>query len=123
MATRWIRIAGALLAALMVAGCTVRSELPSTSTSPLDDSGSVVVEVGDNTFTPDAVEVVVGDTVVWDFDATRRNHDVSFIDDPARASDILDDGAWSTSFDEPGTYPYECTLHSGMGGQVVVTGG
>lgn len=123
MAARRIRIAGALLVALMVAGCTVTSELPSTSTSPPDDSGSVVVEVGDNTFTPDAVEVAVGDKVVWDFDAARRTHDVSFIDDPARASGILDDGTWSTSFDGPGTYPYECTLHSGMDGQVVVTGG
>jgi plastocyanin len=123
MAVGRVRIAGALAAALLVAGCTSTSESHSTSEAPSSEAGSLVVVVGDNEFTPDALEVAAGDTVVWDFDPARRPHDVSFLDDPSRASGVLDDGSWSTSFDEPGTYPYECTLHSGMDGQVVVTDG
>jgi plastocyanin len=121
MATRRNCMAGALLAALTVSGCTLTSDPPPTSTSSMSEA-ELVVEVGDNEFTPDAVEVAVGDTVVWTFDPARRAHDVSFIDEPDRASGILDDGTWSTRFDEPGTHVYECTLHPGMDGQVVVTG-
>jgi plastocyanin len=122
MATRRNCMAGALLAALMVSGCTFTSDPAPTSTSPLPEA-DLVIEVGDNEFTPDAIEVAVGDTVVWKFDPARRPHDVSFIDEPDRASGILDDGTWSTRFDEPGTYRYECMLHSGMDGQVVVIDG
>ena len=79
------------------------------------------VEVGDNHFSPQSVEVSVGDTVTWNFSTAGQPHDVVF--DDHRGSDILDSGTWSTSFDEPGTYAYECTLHSGMTGQVVVVTG
>jgi plastocyanin len=122
MVARRARTPGLLLAALIIAGCTSTSEPPSTSTPPPDDPGVVVIDVGDNEFTPEVVEVALGETVVWNFDAARRLHDVSFLNDPARASGILDGGTWTTSFDESGTYPYGCTLHSSMGGRVVVTG-
>jgi plastocyanin len=31
-------------------------------------------------------------------------------------------GTFRHTFDEPGTYPYECTIHPGMGGRIVVEG-
>lgn len=85
-----------------------------------DEVGSVVIEVRDNSFAPDGTEVAVGETVTWDFSTADRPHDVVF--DDQRGSAILEDGTWSTSFDQPGTYAYECTLHSGMTGQITVTG-
>ncbi|MGM0619248.1 MAG: cupredoxin domain-containing protein [Actinomycetota bacterium] len=33
-----------------------------------------------------------------------------------------DGEARATTFDEPGSYPYECTLHPGMTGLITVTG-
>lgn len=81
--------------------------------------GDIVIEVRDDSFAPDAVEVAVGETVTWDFSTADRAHDVVF--DDQRDSDILEEGTWSTSFDQPDTYAYECTLHSGMTGQITVT--
>jgi plastocyanin len=123
MAARRTRIPAALLVALLAGACTDTTEASPPPTSPPTEAGSLVVAVADNTFTPEVVGVAVGDTVVWDSDPARRPHDVAFPADPDRASGTLDSGTWSTSFDEPGTYPYECTLHAGMTGQVVVTGG
>ena len=37
-----------------------------------------------------------------------------------RSSDTIDEGTWTTSFDEPGIYSYQCTVHSGMTGQIIV---
>lgn len=85
-----------------------------------DEVGSVVIEVGDNSFAPDETEVAVGEIVTWDFSTADRPHDVVF--DDQHGSAILEEGTWSTSFDQPGTYAYECTLHSGMTGQITVTG-
>jgi plastocyanin len=123
MAARRTRIPAALLVALLAAACADATEASPPPTSQPTAVGSLVVAVADNTFMPEVVEVAVGDTVVWDLDSARRPHDVTFSEDPDRASGTLDSGTWSTSFDEPGTYPYQCTLHSGMTGQVVVTGG
>ena len=85
-----------------------------------NEVGNDVIEVRDNSFAPDSSEVAVGETVTWDFSTADRPHDVMF--DDQRGSAILEEGTWSTSFDEAGTYAYECTLHSGMTGQITVTG-
>lgn len=90
-----------------------------SDTAETAELGDVVIEVRDNSFAPDAAEIAVGDTVTWDFATADRLHDVVFDDD--RGSAILDEGTWSTSFDEPGNYAYGCTLHSGMTGQIAVT--
>jgi plastocyanin len=120
MPARHTCIPTALLFALLAAACTdVTEDSPTSAPTAV---GSLVVAVEDNTFTPEVVEVAVGDTVVWDFDPSRRLHDVTFSEVPDEASGTLDSGTWSTSFDEPGTYLYECTLHAGMTGRVVVTG-
>jgi plastocyanin len=119
-----------LLAAVLLVGVTACNDsgdttMPGASTTPngqseTADVGDIVIEVRDNSFAPDTAEVAVGDTVTWDFATADRAHDVVFDDD--RGSAILEDGTWSTTFDEPGTYVYECTLHSGMTGQITVTG-
>ena len=119
----------ALAAVLAVALSACESADESTTTSGSDDTSlnegnadtsaaDADIEVHDNSFSPEAVEVVVGEDITWDFSTADQPHDVVF--DADRGSDILESGTWSTSFDEPGTYAYECTLHSGMSGQVVV---
>jgi plastocyanin len=127
MAPRTTRIIISVLLLLGVTACTDNDD-PAASTSTTsdpstttdaDDIGAVVIQVRDNSFSPDATEVGVSETVTWDFSTADRPHDVVF--DAERGSAILDGGTWSTSFDEPGTYAYECTLHSGMTGQLTVT--
>ena len=118
-----------LLPALLLLGITACSDNgdPTASasaekieTTDADNVGDVVIQVHDNSFAPETADVAVGDTVTWDFSTADRPHDVVF--DADRGSAILDEGTWSTTFDESGTYAYECTLHSGMAGQITVSG-
>ncbi|MFO7962053.1 MAG: cupredoxin domain-containing protein [Nitriliruptoraceae bacterium] len=84
------------------------------------EAGDIVIEVRDDHFAPDATEVAIGETVTWDFATADSPHDVTF--DDQHGSTILEEGTWSTTFDEPGSYPNECTLHPGMTGLITVTG-
>lgn len=84
------------------------------------EAGDIVIEVRDNRFAPDVTEVAIGETVTWDFSTADSPHDVLF--DDQHGSPILDEGTWSTTFNEPGSVAYECTLHAGMTGLIAVTG-
>lgn len=63
---------------------------------------------------PDAVEIAPGDTVAWtNLDATV--HTVT-ADDHSFDSGRLDQGQrYALAFNQPGTYPYHCTLHDHQG--------
>lgn len=127
-----LRTTRLLVPALALLGVTACSDIGDSSTSGSrttatdhrettdgDQIGGVVIEVRDNSFAPDHVEVAAGEAVTWDFETADRPHNVVFDD---RGSAVLDEGTWRTSFDEAGTHAYECTLHSGMTGQITVTG-
>ncbi len=116
-----------ILSALLllgVAACDSRADAnqgaTNSSVSQSHATGDTVIEVHDNSFAPDTTTVAVGETVTWDFATADLPHDVVFSDE--HGSDVLRDGTWSTSFDESGTYDYECTLHRGMTGRITVTG-
>jgi plastocyanin len=76
-------------------------------------------------FDPAIIEVRVGDTVTWSFEDTGsgNQHNVVSINIVGEdfASPVLVTGTFSHTFDQPGTYVYDCTLHSNMRGKVVVT--
>jgi plastocyanin len=102
------------------------AELP-----PLDDvvvmSGSTVeVNVIDNTFDAENVQVAPGTRVVWTNNG-RQDHDIVPSEENGWGVDPADfqpDAVYEHTFDEPGTYRYYCTLHgtaqAGMTGAVVV---
>jgi plastocyanin len=75
------------------------------------------VDMGDNTFTPNKITVPVGATVSWPHNG-QRPHTVT-ADDGSFDSGQLEAGAapFQFTFEEPGTYPYFCTLHGGKGGE------
>lgn len=75
------------------------------------------VDVVDNAFEPSHLEVTVGDTVTWTWQG-RAAHDVVGDD---FASEAQRDGTFTHTFEEPGEYDYECTLHPRMTGQITVT--
>jgi plastocyanin len=75
------------------------------------------ISVQDNSFGPAAVEVAAGDTVTWTWEG---DNDHNVVGDDFQ-SDTQNDGTFEQSFDQAGTYTYQCTLHGGMGGTVVVT--
>jgi hypothetical protein len=68
-------------------------------------------------FTPAALGIATGDTVRFTWTGV---HNVQFADGPASAT--VANGTFSRRFGDPGTYPYVCTLHDGMGGTVTAAG-
>jgi len=82
---------------------------------------TVNVEMGDNFFREASVTVNVGDTVVWT-NVGNRPHDVTSIGSgPLNSPRRMMNGAtYSYTADTPGTYPYECTIHPGMDGTLIV---
>lgn len=82
------------------------------------ESGSEVVISG-FTFSPDTLEVSVGDTVTWtNEDGTE--HTVT--DQGGAFGESLGSGdRFEFTFDEAGTYSYFCGIHPDMTGEVVVS--
>lgn len=84
------------------------------------------VDIDDFRFKPETVTVAAGTEVTWtNQDATAHTVTAGSQDDPKPDEFDLDVEAQgdtvSTTFDEPGTYPYFCELHPFMEGTVEVT--
>ena len=80
-----------------------------------EDRTRVVIE--DNSFRPASLEVEVGDTVTWTHEGSVT-HTVSgreFDSGELSSGDVFE-----VTFEEAGTFPYECTIHQGMSGEIVV---
>ncbi len=83
-------------------------------------SASVVAGTNSNDFAPASVEVVRGAVVTWSFGA--RAHNVIFgsaTGAPANI-DVTSNAQVARTFNTAGTFGYDCTLHAGMTGSVVV---
>jgi len=78
------------------------------------------VAAKDNKFTPPAIQVPAGTEVTWTFKDRFVPHDVT--GDGWKSGEPQRKGTFTHTFDQPGTYPYRCTVHDGMTGRVVVTG-
>ena len=75
------------------------------------------VTIQGNAFQPPVIQVAPGTEVTWVFDDGDTEHNV--VGDGWQ-SDVQASGTYSRTFDEPGSYPYTCTLHIGMNGRVEV---
>jgi len=77
------------------------------------------VVMKDSEFRPNHVSVAAGTAVSWRNDDAFE-HNVVFAE--GRASEtLLGGGSYQRTFDEAGTFDYECTIHPGMVGRVTVT--
>lgn len=101
---------------------TPAAPTPATPSTPAP-SGSVVTTSG-TSFTPATVTIATGATVVWNI--AGATHNVTFGANKPTGGDIPDTpsgGTASRTFPTSGTFPYQCTRHSGMTGQIIVQGG
>lgn len=91
-----------------------------TTTIPSDSTMvRIVANAGSNSFSPNPVEVKVGETVTWVNDDSARHTVTS--KDGIFDSGIMGKGqSFSYAFDEAGEYPYFCEPHPNMVGTVVV---
>ena len=75
------------------------------------------------TFDPGNITVELNQEVEFDFESVA--HNVFFVDVPGRPADIPGFNSNTTAtrvFTTEGTFPYDCTIHPGMSGTVVVQG-
>ena len=100
---------------LVFAGCGGGSDSSQGEGPPAKDT--VVIE--DIAFKPKELQVEVGATVTWRFEDKGISHDVK-AEDESFVSEVMDSGTFEHTFEEPGSFPYICSLHPAMKGTVVV---
>ena len=111
----------ATITASIVSGGLTKTGTAAVTVTAVTASGATVT-TPNSTFTPRVLTIVAGTTVTWQFSGQR--HNVTFGSLMPAGGNIgnTDPGnAVSRTFATPGTYDYQCTRHSGMTGQVVVT--
>jgi plastocyanin len=87
---------------------------------PSDSVVKIVANAGSNSFSPNPVEIKVGETVTWINDISGRHTLTS--KDGVFDSGMMGKGqSFSFTFDKAGEYPYFCEPHPNMVDTVVVT--
>lgn len=81
------------------------------------------VTVGDNFFSPSELTIQAGDTVRWINAAGGAPHNVVSNDNRWEPSPTASSFQFELVFNDPGEFPYNCTLHFGMDGTITVQGG
>jgi plastocyanin len=125
------RTAAALAALLLATGCGGGSKgglkVTGTVTATGDPSAQVAqLDMTDElTFTPNVVNAKVGNLNLAVENAGQVPHNLVFSDPSLGKTDTVRGHATATlsiRLSKAGTYRFTCTFHSGMDGQVVVTG-
>ena len=105
-------------------GGTPTAAAPASNCS-LPDVGADRIEISTFAFCPGTATVAAGTEVTW-LNDDRVAHTVTSAPDAPGApfdSGVFEPGhSFTVRFDQPGTYPYVCLLHPGMGGTIIVTG-
>ena len=122
----------------VLAACSGDDDAPTTSSpievtigedvADLTGQDAVEVQVRDNSFNAQHIAISTGTTVTF-ANKGRNPHNVVSVEEgafPEVPTDSLQPGdAATVTFDEPGEYPYYCSLHgtdtAGMTGSIVVT--
>ncbi len=102
-----------LAAAVVMTGAACAPTAPAT---PHRDGGAQI-QILDSAFSPATVTIRAGQTVEW----TNRDRAVHTVDLSGVVSNVLDLGAtYTLRFTSSGTYPYSCSMHPSLRGEVVV---
>jgi plastocyanin len=117
---RLIVTCGALCALLIAAGCG-SSGGGSTATSSSD---LTKVNMTGSQFDPETLTVKKGSTVEW-VNQDSVNHDVTKDTGPgprfsSGSGNLANGDTYKVTFNRAGTVQYECTVHPGMTGTIVV---
>jgi plastocyanin len=111
----------AVVTASLTASGTTKTGTSNPTVTALGLNASVTASGGGQTFNPDTSKIAAGGTVEWSFPGPNA-HNVTFTSPPATVANIAarSSGAESRTFTVTGTYPYRCTIHTGMNGVVLV---
>jgi plastocyanin len=118
MTKRNVWIAG-LAMPVMIAMLLLLAGSPSVTANDQPSAAAAEVNIDNFSFGPQTLTVAVGATVTW----TNRDdipHTVVSTDGVFKSKVRDTDEKFSYTFDKTGTYPYYCSIHPKMTGQVVV---
>jgi plastocyanin len=117
MARRHVWVAG--LATPVLMALSLVSARPIRANTEQSATATAEVTIDNFSFRPQTLTVAVGTAVTWtnrdDIPHTVVSDDAVF---KSKARDTNEQ--FSYTFDKPGTYPYHCSIHPKMTGQVVV---
>jgi plastocyanin len=82
-------------------------------------SSTAEIKIDNFSFGPATITVAAGTTVTW-INRDDIPHKVVSNDDVFRSNVLDTDGKFSYTFSKAGAYPYFCSLHPKMTGQIVV---
>ena len=109
-----------LLTACLAAGCgsDVRVTPPDTTTVPTATVADVFTP--GNTFSPFSTTIKVGGSVRFNISGDQHNAIFGKVAGAPADVNIVKDVVVTRTFTTRGTFPYDCTVHPGMSGRVVV---
>jgi plastocyanin len=108
-----------LAARVMIATLLLLAGSPSVTANDQSSAATAGVKIDNFSFGPQTLTVPVGATVVW----TNRDdipHTAVSTDGVFKSKVMDTDEKFSYTFAKAGTYPYYCTIHPKMTGQIVV---
>jgi plastocyanin len=106
------------LALWMAALAVAATACTSGAASPAPSVDGPAVAVRDYEFEPGSLTVETGATVTWVWEGRAPHNVVGW----GFESSDQSSGTFRHTFEEPGTFAYQCTLHAGMEGSVVAEG-
>lgn len=112
----------AQIRASVTSGATTHTATTNATVAALGTTADVVVSGGGTSFSPDTVKIAVNGSVTWTFTSGGNSpHNVTFGTPPAGGNiGNTTTGAATRTFPTAGRFTYQCTLHAGMTGAVVV---
>lgn len=116
---------GAVAAAIVLVVAALAASEPFDRTGRGPETATAVspqlVTAADRAFSSPDLSVSAGASVEWLNRSDTEHRLVRRIGGTTLASDLDPGQAEVVTFDEPGVYPYYCSIHRGMTGRVVVT--
>lgn len=108
-----------LFAFLLITLCNSVGCKKSNSSPNSGNPGANEVWMQNSTFGPSSITVAVNTTIKWT-NKDGTTHTVTGTGGLFNSGNIGSGGSYSHQFTIKGTYPYTCTIHSGMNGTVIV---
>ena len=102
-----------IILSIVISGCTAQK----TQTQP---AATNTVDIKDFAFSPDTITVTKGTTVTWT-NKDSAPHTVTGIGTDFTSETLNQGQTYSHTFDEAGTFEYQCHIHPSMRGKVIVT--
>ncbi len=105
----------------LAAAATVALLAAGTATLATAAGGDARVVLKDVAFNKPLVRIHPGARVTWSWEDPYTNHNIHSRSSPRfKGASTRQKGTYTVRFTKKGTYRYECTIHPGMYGTVVV---